>query len=174
MLQGGSGAHALAKALRPTTHRLSAADARLLEESLRFGATKLFSADLEAAERSEERQHTPCTSGALVRASSEAAQKVRTEAGDSAAAKGSPEAADGGNAMDVDPPKPSAEDGAAPAAAKSGAKGSETQSLEGAEGGDDPVEQPGGSSKEGVALLYQQDHKTVVCFSRLVMNLLTK
>lgn len=43
--QGGSGANALSKALRPSTHRLSAADARLLEESLRFGVSSLFAAD---------------------------------------------------------------------------------------------------------------------------------
>ena len=45
MVQGGSGANALSKALRPTTHRLSAADARLLEESLRFGVNRLFAGD---------------------------------------------------------------------------------------------------------------------------------
>jgi hypothetical protein len=43
--QGGNGANALSKALRPSTHRLSAADARLLEESLRFGVSSLFAAD---------------------------------------------------------------------------------------------------------------------------------
>lgn len=53
LLQGGSGAPALQKALRPTTHRLSAADARLLEESLRFGVTRLFSADLDTVQRSD-------------------------------------------------------------------------------------------------------------------------
>ena len=147
VVQGGSGAHALAKALRPTTHRLSAADARLLEESLRFGATKLFSADLEAAERSEERQHTPSTSGAVPRASSDAAPKVQPEAEDSAAAKASPEA-EAGEAMDAEPAKASAEPGG-----KASAKGgSDTQSLEGGDAGDDPVEQPGGSGKEGAVL----------------------
>lgn len=152
LLQGGSGAHALAKALRPTTHRLSAADARLLEESLRFGATKLFSADLEAAERLEEQQHTPSTSGAAVRASVDATQNPKTEADDSAAAKGSPEAEEDSKAMDTEPVKEAAEAGATAraGAAKSGAKDSETQSAEGGDGGDDPVEQQaGGSSKDG-------------------------
>lgn len=53
VVQGGSGAPALQKALRPTTHRLSAADARLLEESLRFGVTRLFAADLDSVQRSD-------------------------------------------------------------------------------------------------------------------------
>lgn len=53
LLQGGGGAPALQKALRPTTHRLSAADARLLEESLRFGVTRLFCADLDTVQRSD-------------------------------------------------------------------------------------------------------------------------
>lgn len=141
----------MAKALRPTTHRLSAADARLLEESLRFGATKLFAADLEAAERSEELQRTPSASGAVVRASSEG-QKPKAEGGDTAAMKSSPEV-DGGDAMDTDGPKAAAETNDAQKAAKSGAKDSDTQSLEGGDGGDDPVEQQGGSSKEGALLL---------------------
>lgn len=49
-MQGGSGAGALSKALRPTTHRLSAADARLLEESLRFGVNHLFAGDAADAD----------------------------------------------------------------------------------------------------------------------------
>lgn len=53
LLQGGGGAPALQKALRPTTHRLSAADARLLEESLRFGVTRLFTSDLDSVQRSD-------------------------------------------------------------------------------------------------------------------------
>lgn len=146
-VQGGSGAHALAKALRPTTHRLSAADARLLEESLRFGATKLFAADLEAAERSEERQHTPSASGAAPRAAGDAAQKPPAEADDSARVKVSPEA-DAGGAMDTEPAKASAE----PAGKSSAKGGSETMSVEGGDAGDDPVEQPGGSGKEGTVL----------------------
>jgi hypothetical protein len=149
-MQGGSGAHALAKALRPTTNRLSAADARLLEESLRFGATKLFAADLEAAERVGDLQHAPSTSAPVLHAGSDAAQKAKVEPMETAAATGSPDAA---VALTTEPNKASAKAGANPTGVKTGAKGgSETQSLEGPEGGDDPVEQPVGSGKEGVVL----------------------
>lgn len=169
-MQGGSGAHALAKALRPTTHRLSAADARLLEESLRFGATRLFVADLDSSERASGAEHAvPCTSGAARTTTSSAARAADAPAAatpkprlpDSAERESAAPTAASAVAAAADvAPRAQAAPGGGGGGEEGGIKkeapaGSDTQSLEAPEGGHDPVEQPG-SHKDGAPLLMQR------------------
>ena len=132
-LQGGSGAPALCKALRPTTHRLSAADARLLEESLRFGVGRLFDDDAKLHDAAD--AHKPSDSAAP------AAPKPVTE-DDKAAATAGEDAANAGMNLDADP--------AAAAAATKAVVAAEADGAEGAEQAPAAADAPNGQGDVGM------------------------